>query len=288
MVAPSARRHVLDAASSIDVCPFDYFDFPELTTMSREQVDFCIRLFKACIPQMVTENRTPFIHHFSYQYAVPHVFHDLLGVSAMYHQKTPRNETVIFSMVNQAVCRLIKSSESATATWSPNDYLVGVQALILYQIIRLFDGDIRQRANAEGHFAVLEAWTSRLQSTNNIFHNDLGPQKRPYEGWVFIESTRRTITMSILLQALYSVLKDGICTSVPLMATLPVSTNGALWGLSEQSWWLATSGLGSDLFTYHDLVTQWNGGLSFHTGIYEAILLAACRHNLRPPSLVLA
>jgi len=165
-------------------------------------------------------------------------------------------------------------------------YLVGVQSLLIYQIIRLFDGDIRQRANAERHSGLLEAWTLQLNSTNNICYNDCGTESL-YQRWVFIESARRTVTMSIMVQAMYSLLKDGYCTRVLLLATLPVSVDGALWNASEETWWQTTLGSGGDLCTYLDFTNQWNEGQALYTDIYKTILSVACRHNLRRPPLML-
>jgi hypothetical protein len=171
----------------------------------------------------------------------PVVYQDLLGISALYCQKSPQNQTIIFSILDSQISSLIESSKSSL--WSTTDYLVGVQVLIIYQIIRLFDGDIRQRANAERHLGILETWTFQLNSTSNICYNDCATES-PYQRWVFIESARHTVIMSIMVHAMYSLLKDGFCTSIPLMATLPVSSDGALWGASEETWWETTLGLG--------------------------------------------
>jgi hypothetical protein len=270
---------------NIDLFPLSSFQFMELAAIGQEQVDFCIRQFKACIPQLILQNRSPFIHPSSHTHTSSNMYQDLLGVCAMYNQKTPQNQTVIFSMLNYKISSLIAASNSSS--WLIEDYLLGVQALILYQIIRLFDGDIRLRANGERHFATLETWTKHLQSTGNIYANETSSNKSLYQRWVFIESTRRTVLMSVLLQGLYSLLKDGVCDSVPLMATLPVSVNGALWDMSEEDWWQSSLGVGSELLTYHEFTTQWNGGKQFHKDVYETMLLVACRHTLKPPPLII-
>jgi hypothetical protein len=273
----------IGSSPNSDLLPFNSFPFPERTTIRQEQIDFCISQFKAFIPQLVQQNRSPFIHPDSYQRVPPVAYQDLLGVSAMYCHKSPQNQIVIFSMLDSRISSLMQSSKSS---WSAKDYLVGLQALIIYQIIRLFDGDVRQRANAERDMGILDAWTCQLHLTENICYND-GFSESPYRHWVFLESIRRTVTMSIMVQAMYSLTKDGFCTSVPLMATLPVSVDGALWDAPEETWWQSTLGFGGDLSTYQDFVNRWNGGQALYTDIYESILLGACRHNLRRPPLML-
>ena len=90
----------------------------------------------------------------------------------------------------------------------------------------------------------------------------------------------------LVVQAMYSLLKDGLYTSVPLMATLLVSVNGALWNLWEETWWQITLRLGNDPVTYAGFINQWNRGLPLYIDSYESILLVACRHNLRRPPLM--
>lgn len=271
-----------DASTKYDLFYINSFPYPERATIKQEQLDFCVSQFKDIILQLVHQNRAPFIHHDSYQLVPPVAYQDLLGVSAMYCQKTLQNQTVIFSMLDSRISSLIGSSKSSL--WSTKDYLIAVQAMIIYQIIRLFDGDIRQRAKAEGQFKILETWTSHLHSTSNYSESDT---ESPYQRWIFMESARRSVIISIMLHAMYSILKDGYCTSVPQMTTLPVSVNGALWVASEDAWWQTTLGFGGELLTYQDFLAQWNGGQSLFAGTYELILIGACRHNvIRPPPML--
>lgn len=213
----------------------------------------------------------------------PATYQDILGICAMYIQKSPRNQTVIFAMLDSRVSNLINDSKSSP--WLAKDYLIAVQAMTMYQIIRLFDGDIRQRGNAERHLEILQSWTFQLIPTNDIYTNNCNSES-PYERWVFIESTRRTALMSTMVQAMYSLTKDGYCTSIPFLATLPLSIDGALWNSSEESWWQSTFGLGGDLVTYGDFVNKWRDGQALYTDTFETILIAACRHNLRRPPLM--
>jgi hypothetical protein len=285
---PSYQVHHndVDAGTSIPLVipPVSSFSFPERTILKQDQIDFCISQFKACITQLVLQNRTPFIHQNTYQEVVPEIYLDLVGVCAIYCQKTPQNQRVIFSMLDSRVRNLVDPSK--TSSWLTKDYLAGVQALIVYQFMRLFDGDIRQRANAERHMTLLETWTIQLQSANHLFVHDKDPSSL-YEHWIFNESIRRTILMSVMLQTMYSLVKDGFCTSVPLLSILPLSRDGSLWNAPEEVWWQATLGSGSELLTYGDFVTEWGGGKEFHTDAFETILLVACRHNLRRPPLAL-
>ena len=266
-------------SSNSEALPLHSFPFPELTTLNSEQVDFCIGQFKACVLQLVQQNNSPFVHSLSYQHTPPNLYQDLLGVSAMYSQKTPQNQTIVFAMLDNRISTLVASSNSSA--WSMEDTLVNVQALVVYQIIRLFDGDIRQRANAERHFPMLDTWTCQLRTlANNLMNDNLMTHWSLYERWVFIESSRRTVMMSVMVQAVYAVAKEGVCSLVPFLATLPISVNGVLWKMSEEEWWQCTLGLGSDLLTYQEFMNEWDRGTTFQTDAFETILLVACKHKL--------
>jgi hypothetical protein len=88
-----------------------------------------------------------------------------------------------------------------------------------------------------------------------------------------------------MLQAMYSLLKLGICSSVPMMSTLPVSVNGKLWTMSEEEWWADTSGAETDLVNYREYVSKWAHGDPLQIDEYETMLLVACKHNAQRLSL---
>jgi hypothetical protein len=194
----------------------------------------------------------------------------------MYCQKGPDNQQLVFSLLDRSISRLISNSSSCGF----EELLLGTQALIFYQIIRLFDdSSIRQRVNAERQLGVLDAWTTRLKNMGAACQDGLLPSKSTYEHWVAMESARRTVVVSVMLQAIYSLLKNGSCSSVPLMATLPVSLDGKLWSLSEDDWWQATSGAQNELVTYREYVRKWTHGDPLQIDAYETIILEACKHN---------
>jgi hypothetical protein len=104
------------------------------------------------------------------------------------------------------------------------------------------------------HFVYLKAWTLVLQQS--VAHRPDGRILRsPYQQWVFHESLRRAILVSILLQCVYDAIKTGDCTA-PFLSRLPMSTNGSLWLMPEDEWWGSTRGHASHLVTYREFVDQ--------------------------------
>lgn len=101
------------------------------------------------------------------------------------------------------------------------DVLGRTQALLLYQIIRLFDGDIRARAAAEEANPALEAAGTALLGHITFDHpqlppteiidepvvfSTLGQTREIWNEWVFQESARRTFFIAFFVVQTYRVL----------------------------------------------------------------------------------
>lgn len=237
--------------------PYDSFYFPELKELSFQQLASCIGLLQGFISSFVFENATPFIHH-SLHPDLPDAFQDCLAICSLYMNKTAANHDLVFKMLDGKLKALISSSVHIVR---PKEALLAVQALLMYQLIRLFDGDETQRLNAERDLGLLESWTLRLQQ--GLFEAQLDTQNHWQNQWVLLESIRRTIMMSVVLRAFSALLKTGSCDLVPLLSILPVSNGG--WKESE-------------LITYAAFVDEWNAGRVETLGTYERLLLEVCCH----------
>lgn len=150
---------------------------------------------------------------------------------ADYISKGTTKETRIFHILSSKVDQLISKRQYQRLSFE--DKLASVQALIIYQIIRLFDGDIRQGGIAEAQFQVLDTWVMHLRQRGDF---DLSPsiQSSPYRKWLFIESVQRTVLMSIFLKAIYYPIKDDFCDKVPEMAGLPLTVRASCGRLSQK------------------------------------------------------
>lgn len=200
---------------------------------------------------------------------------DVYCVCAAYLSKSTTNQNLVFHILSNKVDGLVSLRQSNYGSFE--DELASVQALIIYQIIRLFDGDIRQRGTAEAQFQLLDAWVMQLRLRSEF---DLPPstQSSPYRNWLFIESVRRTVLMSILLRAIYYAIKNGFCDTVSDMAGLPLTVRGELWeAKSEGEWMLATRGSQPEILTYHEFTEVW-GGVPVGSDLdeFQKVLLVAC------------
>jgi hypothetical protein len=118
--------------------------------------------------------------------------------------------------------------------------------LLLYQIIRLFDGDIRLRAEAEVDAVVQVRWTVELlkyfrplkASGDGVdgMEGVEGP-KMDWQEWLFDESVRRTILTSYMIQGVYSFLKEGMDPVCGKVDKLSFTARAELWEAPSEFRW---------------------------------------------------
>jgi hypothetical protein len=70
---------------------------------------------------------------------LPILLADAYATCAMYMAKNDVNKLMIFRAIERSAAELIKSLQSTV----PIEVLARAQSLLLYQIIRLYDGDVR-------------------------------------------------------------------------------------------------------------------------------------------------
>ena len=109
----------------------------------------------------------------------PKVLADAFIVSVLYSSMTLANRALVFRTIDNNAEALMNVSTEVVCTHESQ--LSRVQALLIYQTIRVFDGDIRQRAMAEAVMPTLQEWTYSLlelrdTSSSLVLHNeDLTP-----------------------------------------------------------------------------------------------------------------
>ncbi|EXJ93471.1 hypothetical protein A1O1_01863 [Capronia coronata CBS 617.96] len=134
--------------------------------------------------QWAETGSTTFVHRHLYRNTCPPCIQDAYSTLTCYLHKTAWNEHIILQMIEDRVRRLVEDHEgvkepaelrsgSITAqngtknqsTTTPLDalgHLSRVQALMVYQFLGLFDGDIRLRHLAEKRIPLLESWLQQM------------------------------------------------------------------------------------------------------------------------------
>ncbi|KAF4626680.1 hypothetical protein G7Y89_g11479 [Cudoniella acicularis] len=201
--------------------------------MDRERIRYCVRQLRTLPEKFVKQGRNAFIHPQTFQYMTPQSLQDALCVAALYMQKNEFNEALIWEIISTKVNQLLDPRGS----WSISDNLASLQALIIYQIIRLFDGEVRPRSDAEQQEATLIAWTDHLVQRTGINTSSGSVVPSSWESWVFEEGTCRTIIISKMVQAMFAIQKQGFCTLVPAVTELSFTAQRALWEAPTQQHW---------------------------------------------------
>ncbi|KAE9375228.1 hypothetical protein N431DRAFT_369461 [Stipitochalara longipes BDJ] len=203
--------------------PFDV----QIGHMDRDRIHFIIRQMKTYPTLLVQNGKAPFIHpQASHPWPlIPPPLQDAISTSALYMNKNEKNEAMVWDIVSTKAAALMEPRTS----WSIAEHLACLQALVIYQIIRLFDGDIRARADAEKSEDTIADWTDQLVGRTGA-NTSLGTVlSNSWESWVFEESVSRTIIVSRMVQAMFMIVKQGFCTLVEAVTEMSFTGQKALW-----------------------------------------------------------
>ncbi|EKG16987.1 hypothetical protein MPH_05813 [Macrophomina phaseolina MS6] len=211
--------------------------------------------------------QTCFIHRRLFQERGPPALQDALSACALYALQTPASRALVHRDIASKAQRLIAGTDAPRC--SRADLLAATQALLLYQAVRLFDGDVRLRAQAEADEAVLMRWVQalrvrvRMRATlppppplppslsstgargdggllaggRDVEVEHQREDQRPPEWlrWLLEESIRRTVLVAIALVATYEFLKCGYYM-VPV-GGLCYTAQAALWNAQSEFGW---------------------------------------------------
>jgi hypothetical protein len=248
--------------------------------LSTAQVSDIVREVCSFVPAMAYSGHTVFLHSALYTSWQPPAYQDACALSALYMARTPRNVSILTNSINTKIQTLINDS----ATWTIYEHLAAVQALLIYQVIRLFDPSLQQTALADQHNALLDLWAGTLWKRA---FNEQSRLDSSYEAWIFHESLRRTVWMSVFLRGAWcSVTKGGLCEQIPVVARLPLTRGLALWDSENGGGWAGREGggsglegeMGRGLIAYGDLTYSWRPRRSrVELSAFERLLIVSCR-----------
>ncbi|KAK4939471.1 hypothetical protein LTR10_020277 [Elasticomyces elasticus] len=246
--------------------------FQDFSTQDDRRADYCLRVLRGYPETFVRQGRSDFLHPRLYRDSSPKPIQDAFCICSVYLTKNEANENMVYRIIDSKVNALLENHSS----WTYGVNLAAVQALIFVQIIRLFDGNIRQRVLAEQLEVVLDLWTEQLRSRNV---EEVPPMWSAHHVWAFVESARRTILISYLLRGLYSLLKTGVCHLASSMRTLPLSPRKTLWDSQPtDDWTFVSPQVAMDsTVTWEQFTASWQKGQVSNIGQFESLLLVVCR-----------
>ena len=231
-----------------EISPVNIF---RLTPISITMIHDYLNKTKDWLKEWASTRSNPFIHAELYSKGMPDCVQDAFLALSTYLAKTDKTEALIHRIIEEKVDKLVTSQTNGGLPNGTIDEIGRVQSLLIYSMIRLFDGDIRQRHLAERHLPVLHEWTKQMLVHASIdTGNDallicnaltnytpeltsepqipcqVSPEQLLWHAWIISESVRRTWCISMLIQSGYELLKTG---TGPCYGGLLVTTRRGVW-----------------------------------------------------------
>ncbi|KAF5858750.1 hypothetical protein ETB97_003804 [Aspergillus alliaceus] len=202
-----------------------------------------VRTIQQWLKQWVLEGSTLFIHPHLYPGRLPSCLQDAYTSAAAYFLQNPSNKDITNPIIEERVSELLAEPTPSSLT----DHLARVQALLVYQIICLFDGDDHQRSIAERRIPTLISWSSQMLECARISSEYIqlaqsghGPQEPRQEAlwkaWILGESVRRTWMIRTTIVAVYELLKWGRTSCA---GGVKFTARAGLWEAPTAQRWVA-------------------------------------------------
>lgn len=165
---------------------------------------------------------TMFIHKDLYHDSFPRPLRVAFGICAGCVSLNNLNHTFLFRALDEESAELLGVVSTSTLR---EDASI-LQALALYQVIRLFYGDRRQQVMAERQEILLR---SRALAILHRAQAELDGAPRTWETWLLAESIRRTVMILFKVYMVYWCVRSGAAVGVEAIRLLPVSLKPGSW-----------------------------------------------------------
>ncbi|KAK9775011.1 putative Aldo-keto reductase [Seiridium cardinale] len=183
------------------------------------------------------ESCTPFLHRHLYKDNMPHWILQAFSMSVLYAHKNDSNRGMVLRALHDNVKSLHESASGSAL--KPQEKLARVHALMLYQLMRMFDGDITLGSQADNDTGILDSWLAELyrirdnlDSESEIDEAELRNQPpESWERWIFAESVRKTYIFGEAVIFFWNLLK-GRANSEQLGVWATIHR----WTLSSHLW----------------------------------------------------
>ncbi|TLD04407.1 uncharacterized protein PgNI_12012 [Pyricularia grisea] len=216
------------------------------------------------LDQWTRENHCPFVHPRLYGADISsHLQHALAAWQVYRAAASPTSRRIALRMATDWSGNLIRETSLAEnllgAAAIPNlmEQLARVQALLVFQVIGLFDGDVRARAHSEAILSTLATWADALLQTaaTEVATNALDPDptmllnqpsitqlrsdgtpSSAWRAWILSESIRRVWIVAALTEAAFLIMKQGFATCP---GSIGFTGRSGIWEASSPAEWIA-------------------------------------------------
>jgi hypothetical protein len=232
---PATRSEWFLAPETWRICHVNSVDTSAARPVGKATMKRYITVLQSWFERWVTTGSNPFIHSRLYSTNYPACVQVAYTTLASYIHRTPANTDAILQIVEDRSNDLLQKNGAIldmvdVENWADRGeqdvdmltQLTRLHALMVYQIIGLFDGDIRSRHVAEGHMAVQNSWAIKLfhsaakvlSNTKAVATHLHGVLPRPstylqqqWYLWILSESIRRTYLVAVSISPVFSALQ---------------------------------------------------------------------------------
>ncbi|KAI1102524.1 hypothetical protein F4804DRAFT_262976 [Jackrogersella minutella] len=251
-------------------CPF----IVPITIMHKQCVPNLTRRVMSWPTKFVRKLETPFIHSSLRDTpSLPLPLEEAFSACASYACREETTKSIVMNIIERRVSQLIELDPSAM---SFETHLASLQAFLILHTIQLWDGDVRQRAQAEMHSYILESWALQLhmRASEASKQQDAG---FTWEWWVTLESARRTAITTLMAQGIYELNKYGVCSYVPNLAEMPFTINDGPWNAqNSDDWEKKIGGIEAAVANYSDYALSCDEPIYGHPSEFGKFLLMPC------------
>lgn len=216
--------------------------------------------------QWIHDGQCPFIHRQLYADGFfPPSMQDAFSAISIHQSCNSRNQDLIARIIQDRADLLIKNAgieddgdglmPIAAPALNTSQHLARVQALLIYQILRLFDKGVWQQAHAEEAMPTLLSWCQQMwdsamldsistsQASSSLLSENFEQQRdvgngdstpRLWRLWILSESIRRTWLIVMITISAYRTMKDGWCECA---GGVMFTVRRSLWLASSSSQW---------------------------------------------------
>ncbi|RMZ71501.1 c6 zinc finger domain-containing [Pyrenophora seminiperda CCB06] len=211
------------------------FSAAHISTLAQEKVAYSMKHFKSVPKMMVEKNCTPWAHPMLYDEYMPRSIQDAYAACALYITKNDTNAEFVGRFIMSRAEELVTASTLST---TPIEILAQTQALMLYQIMLMFGGDVRFYAQAEALLPYLYDMATLLlpiaaEETDPVGVIPLYPSTAARSAWrsyIMRESARRTVLSAFHMNVLFTVMNGQLTPcSADLVLNNRVTLSAHLW-----------------------------------------------------------
>ncbi|KAI0883620.1 uncharacterized protein GGS22DRAFT_167555 [Annulohypoxylon maeteangense] len=227
----------------------------EAACMTFSELEPLIRAVEEMLRCWVSNGHNSFIHRRLYEKGMPMCLQDAFTTLATYVSRSPAMTETILQIAEERSSTLARQGlPVADGTRGMLNHLAHVQALFVYEFIRLFDGSIRFRASADKQLPILRGWVADMweavkryrgeddshQSSwmTSEFDREYGSASEIWRLWILTESVRRTHLIIDTVINVYQIMTRGWaeCTGGVMF-----TARRGLWDAESALEWLEMS-----------------------------------------------